>query len=250
MLTIVVSVKDSTVAARLGSAFHNTNLISCHTDQVYETAQRPGVAAIVFGPDALAKLGVGLLLGLRRLMPSLVLIAYLPNDRLLPQLAFELGKTGIDLLWIRDLDDHPAGLLRALEQALTKRLATETALHLTAAAPHLMAAGRWIAEPALKSLLLRAGKIKTARDLAYSLGMSLTRLRSALRGAGLPNPRRFLAWCRLLTAASLLQDENRTVESVALWLDYSSGPAFRNACRKLAHLRPTEIRKGGGLAFC
>jgi AraC-like DNA-binding protein len=248
MLTIVIAVQDSLAARKASSAFRDKTVVRCRVEDLSDETLRPGVAVVVFGPDAVARFGSAFFERLRKLLPSLVFAAYLPNNGLLPHLAFELGQAGIDLC-VRDIDDHPTVLRKRVEEALSKRFVAQAAISLAAAVPRLEHAGRGFSVSELESVLLRVNEMKTAGDLAYSLGMKLSHLRSTLRIAGLPNPRRFLAWCRIIIAARLLEDEARTVESVALWLDYASGPSFRNACRKLAHHTPTEIRKGGGLAY-
>jgi AraC-like DNA-binding protein len=200
------------------------------------------MVAIVVGPDDLTGLGAGALARVKRLAPTVLLVAYLPNDRCLPQLAFQLGHVGVDVLCIRDVDDQPAALREHVRQALSRMFVTQVASRVETAAPGLP-------PHVVESALLRIADVKRPRDLASSLEMSLPRLRSTLKVANLPSPRRFLLWCRLLLAARLLEDDARTVEAVASWLDYGSAPALRNACRKLLRSTPTVIRRGGGLAF-
>jgi len=47
-------------------------------------------------------------------------------------------------------------------------------------------------------------------------------------------------------AARLLEDPGRTIEQVALKLDFASGTALRNMFKRYTGLRTTEVRENGG----
>ena len=48
-------------------------------------------------------------------------------------------------------------------------------------------------------------------------------------------------------AARLLDDPGRTIEQVALKLDFPSGAALRNMFKRYTGLRTTEVRENGGV---
>lgn len=242
MLKIGCTMRDPVAIGRLTAAFATAELVPVSPDQLLTVAIRRGLLAVVIGADDVTRLGGGTLARIKRLAPTVLLIAYLSNDRRLPQMAFELGRIGVDVLCIRDVDDHPVRMREMVGRALSRLFITDVAVRVERTAPELPA---YVVE----SALLRIAEVKNARDLASSLEMSLPRLRSILRRASLPAPRRFLLWCKLLLAGRLLEDGARTVDAVARLLDYCSAPAFRNACRRLVRLTPTAIRRGGGLAF-
>jgi AraC-like DNA-binding protein len=54
-------------------------------------------------------------------------------------------------------------------------------------------------------------------------------------------------WTRLLVAASLLEDADRTVAVVAQKTGFTSEVLFRRALRRYLDLRPAELRDLGGL---
>jgi AraC-like DNA-binding protein len=84
-----------------------------------------------------------------------------------------------------------------------------------------------------------------ARDLARRLHLSeRTVLRWAER-AGLPAPRRLLAWMRILLAASLLDDPGRSVLSVAHACGYSSDSSLRRAMQDFLGTGPSALRREG-----
>jgi AraC-like DNA-binding protein len=64
--------------------------------------------------------------------------------------------------------------------------------------------------------------------------------------ADLPQPRRLLAWLRILLAADMLDDPGRTLAAVARACGYSSDTALRNTLRTFLGASPTELR---GQAF-
>jgi AraC-like DNA-binding protein len=83
-------------------------------------------------------------------------------------------------------------------------------------------------------------------DLAQALGITE---RTVLRWCGradLPQPRRLLAWLRILLAADMLDDPGRTLGAVARACGYSSDTALRNTLRTFLSASPTELR---GQAF-
>jgi hypothetical protein len=57
------------------------------------------------------------------------------------------------------------------------------------------------------------------------------------------------AWCRLLLVTRLLEEPGRTVESIALQLDYPSASALRNQVRRFLGMTLSEAAAQGGFAF-
>lgn len=87
-----------------------------------------------------------------------------------------------------------------------------------------------------------------ARELARRLHLSE---RSVLRWstrAGLPPPRRLLAWMRILLAASLLDDPGRSVLSVAHACGYASDSSLRRAMQDFLGTGPTALRREGAFS--
>lgn len=83
------------------------------------------------------------------------------------------------------------------------------------------------------------------RDLAQTLGLSRRTLLRWCGRAGLPPPRRLLAWMRVLLAAELLDDPGRTVLSVAQICGYSSDSGLRRITQKFLTASPSDLRSGG-----
>lgn len=102
------------------------------------------------------------------------------------------------------------------------------------------------------SLLMATAEVVSAgghaRDLARSLCVSRRTLYRWSVRAGLPPPRRLLAWMRVLLAAELLDDPGRTVSSVAYACGYSSDNALRTALTSFLAKTPTKLRREGAFA--
>jgi AraC-like DNA-binding protein len=84
-----------------------------------------------------------------------------------------------------------------------------------------------------------------ARYLARSLHVSRRTLSRWCVRAGLPAPRRLLAWMRILLAAEMLDDPRRKVSSIAYTCGYSSDNALRTALQAFLKTTPRALRKSG-----
>ena len=149
-----------------------------------------------------------------------------------------LGEWGVTDVICLDEDDTPEAVyrrLRAVEGRTLQALLQRTL-------PPMMS-GR------ARMLMMTAAEVVSVggkgRDLARRLHLSeRTVLRWAER-AGLPAPRRMLAWMRILLAAVLLDDPGRTVLSVAHACGYSSDSSLRRAMQDFLGTGPSALRKEG-----
>lgn len=82
------------------------------------------------------------------------------------------------------------------------------------------------------------------RDLAKALHITPRTLSRWCRKAGLPPPKRLLAWMRILLAAEFLDDPGRPVSAVALACGYAADSSLRLALRRFTGRHPTELRDG------
>ena len=103
-----------------------------------------------------------------------------------------------------------------------------------------------------RTLLMTAAEIVSmggrGRDLARALHLSERTVLRWSERAGLPPPRRLMAWMRILLAASLLDDPGRTVLSVAYACGYSSDSSLRRAMQDFLGTIPTTLRREGAFA--
>jgi AraC-like DNA-binding protein len=101
--------------------------------------------------------------------------------------------------------------------------------------------------PFLRYALEHSRRDMSVEDAAAAMGIHRKTLVDRLRAACLPSPRAIIGWARLLMAARLLDDPGRTVEQVALQLDFPSGTALRNKFKRYTGLRTSEVRENGGV---
>lgn len=100
-----------------------------------------------------------------------------------------------------------------------------------------------------KSILSAAASVATdgggGEDLARMLYVTPRTVTRWCRKAGLPPPRRLLAWMRILLATELLDDPGRTVSDVALSCGYAADSSLRLALKNFLQRTPTALREEG-----
>jgi AraC-like DNA-binding protein len=178
---------------------------------------------------------------LRRLYPRLVTVGYvtLRPDRVRD--VFDAGRAGLDGLIIADRDDAPVDLWAILEQAETRSVASGLRNALVNCDPTV--------RDAVLVAVTRAHENLTGDGLAELLSIPRRSLTKRLTNAGFPAPPRLLTWGRLIVAAQMLDDLNRSADAVSAALKFPSGSAFRNTCQRYVHATPTELRQRGGADY-
>ena len=149
-----------------------------------------------------------------------------------------MGEWGVTDIICLDEDDTPEAVYRRLRSVEGRTL---QALLDRTLPPLLSGRARMLMMSAAEVVSI-GGK---GRDLARRLHLSeRTVLRWAER-AGLPAPRRMLAWMRILLAAALLDDPGRSVLSVAHACGYSSDSSLRRAMQDFLGTGPSALRREG-----
>lgn len=151
-----------------------------------------------------------------------------------------LGKRGISEVILLGIEDTPAGIRRSLRLAQGRFL--KTLLQHTLP-PYISGRARVILMASAEAI--SGGGF--APDLARSLSVSTKTLARWCERAFLPPPRRLLAWIRILLAARLMEDAERTVSSVARACGYTSDTALRRALIDFLEMGPTPLRETGPL---
>jgi AraC-like DNA-binding protein len=178
----------------------------------------------------------------RRIFPSVPIIVCC---RLVPGAASEilaLARAGINALALRGFDDVGAALSSLIANAATDCDASGI---LSAIRPFLRAHE----VPIVEYCVLHARSKLTVTDVARALSLSRRTLSHRLETGRLHSAHSLIVWCRLLIAARLLQDSGRTVESIALSLQFGSAAAFRNMLRRRVGLSPVQLREQGGQPY-
>jgi AraC-like DNA-binding protein len=85
--------------------------------------------------------------------------------------------------------------------------------------------------------------VSTVRALARQLSVLPSTLMSRFFRAGLPAPKRYLAFARLVRAARLFENPGLSIANVANHLDYSSPQSFGRHVRTLMSMTALEFRR-------
>jgi AraC-like DNA-binding protein len=174
--------------------------------------------------------------------PRLAIVAYVSVTAERARHLFDAGRCGIDGLVVADADDTPHLFLAELERAASRSAA---GLVRRALRDDL----RPIVRDAVLAAVARAHERLTPERLARLVAVPRRVLTRRLLDAGFPPPHRLITWGRLIVAAHLLEDDERSADGVADALDFPSGSAFRNSCQRYLRATPQEIRAAGGAAF-
>ncbi len=85
----------------------------------------------------------------------------------------------------------------------------------------------------------------TVEQIAVNLGIHRRTLVARLASRGYPSPQALIGWCRLLLAAKLMEERGRTLDSIALQLDFCSVSGLVNQFRRYTSLGTRELRQRG-----
>ena len=172
--------------------------------------------------------------------PSVPIVMYLPMSAVVSGAVMEFAKAGVSQLVFQGVDDLKASLRSTVDAALDQVSAAALGVDLEPLIPSTIV-------PFLRYCLEHARRDITVEEVAAAMGVHRKTLVDRMKAAKLPSPRAMIGWCRLLMAARLLDDPGRTVEQVALKLDFPSGAALRNMFKRYTGLRTTEVRENGGV---
>jgi len=178
---------------------------------------------------------------IKRRLPRLTLIAYVEFSSERAYDLFDAGRQGMDGLILAGQTDTPRALLTLVERAESRSLATLVRQSLEGV-DHT-------ARDAMLIAVTRAHEGLTSESLARFLSLHRRTVSEHLTRAGFPSMQRLLTWGRLVVAAHMLEDPQRSAQRIARALDFPSGSAFRNTCQRYLHATPQEIRARGGASY-
>jgi AraC-like DNA-binding protein len=213
-------------------------------DRAAELAPRlvasTGVGAIVVEPRDDSGSSTAPLVGeLRGAFPRIPVLAYCDHRRDRSTDILALARAGVHELVFRGVDDVRPALGSALASAARHCTASQLLAQLRDTIPAE-------ALPFVAYCLEHAAEPLTVQGVAAALGVHRKTLVHRCAQARLPSPRTIIAWCRLVMAAHMLEDRGRSVEHVALALDFASGAALRNMLKRHTGFSARELRAAGG----
>jgi len=153
-----------------------------------------------------------------------------------------LGAAGVHGFFFRGIDAAGADIREMLRLADRERAADAVLRRISTFLPRRL---RVLFEYSTEYF----GGTRTIREVARLIGVSRRTLFRYCERERYPPPGEMLVWCRLFLAAYLLEDQGRTIESVALEIGLPSANALRNLLRYHADCTPTEVRRAGGLEW-
>jgi AraC-like DNA-binding protein len=240
---VAALVRDPVSRARLADALKNEASVRyCARLSEIEAMVEAGLTNLIV-VDHRDHDGSPTLPSVRRLryeFPSVPIVMYLPLSAAVSGAVLEYAKAGVSQLVFQGVDDVKSSLRTAMEAALDQMSAATLSIELESCIPATIG-------PFLRYCLEHARRDITVEEVAAAMGVHRKTLVDRLNAAHLPSPRAMIGWCRLLIAARALDDQGRTVEQVALKLDFPSGAALRNMFKRYTGLRTTEVRENGGV---
>lgn len=243
MATLAAMITDPRALQRLSAAVQGNHVvIHCASWDALEVAcQDEAVSLAIVDLFAEGKTHFDVIRRLKMRAERITLVAYVTIALERARDLFDAGRAGLDGLLIAGQDDTPAAFRSVLERAEARGVAQLIRPRVAQYAP--------LVRDAIMVAVTRAHLRLTGQRLAEICGVSKRQLLSGLDGAGCPPPQKLIAWGRLIVAAQMLEDGQRSADGVARALDFPSGSAFRNTCQRYVRATPQEIRAKGGAAW-
>jgi AraC-like DNA-binding protein len=199
-------------------------------------------AALIVEPrDCDGRSTAGIIKQLVAAYPALPIIGYCHAGYEHSRDILDLGVAGAHELLFHGIDDSGVALRGVLTSATQACAGSQV----------LSAIARDIPEallPMFEFCLAYPERATSVQTVAQVLGVHRKTLVNYCAQASLPPPGAVLAWCRLLLVGHFLETPGRTVEGIALRVEFASATALRNMLRRYTGLRPQEVRERGGLS--
>jgi AraC-like DNA-binding protein len=172
--------------------------------------------------------------------PALPIVAYCHAGYEHSREILELGVAGAHELLFHGIDDSGVALRGVLASATHACAATQVMRAIASDVPAVL-------QPLFEFCLAYPERATSVQAVAHVLGVHRKTLVNYCTQASLPPPGAILAWCRLLLVGHFLETPSRTVEGIALRVEFASATALRNMLRRYTGLRPQQVRERGGL---
>jgi AraC-like DNA-binding protein len=241
---VVALVLGSDERRRLGDAVRNRADVRFveRLDELLSTLrteEQPILAVLVEPRDRDDRQVAGAVRSLRQRLPSLPIIGYCRIGHEHSASIRELAVAGVHELVFRGVDDTGVMLRSVLSSAAHATVADAMLSELLPLVPAPL-------HPFIRFCLTSPQHAHSVGGVAGALGINRKTLVNYCARADLPSPGRLLSWCRLLLAAHYLATTTRTVERIALQLDFASDTALRNMIKRYTGMRAQELRHRDG----
>jgi AraC-like DNA-binding protein len=146
---------------------------------------------------------------------------------------------GVQEFIFEGVDDAGVALLSVLDSAQRAQIGERVAIALMHVLPPILGA--------FVRYVTSHPETQRVASVADALGYHRKTLVNHSAQAVAPPPQELLGWCRLSVAAELLRTTPRTIESIALQLEFPSDTALRNMMKRYTTLRASDVRARGGM---
>lgn len=242
-MTVAALVWEPTARARLQEALRGHAALRFCERQEELVALAANDLASVIVLDIRDRDNVSTLAIVRRIRdgyPSVPVVLYCALGPASSHDVLEFARAGVNDLVFRDVDDLRQPLRSAISAAQDHCSAKAILQELEPTIPPSVV-------PIMRYCLENARRGLTVAQVAEAMAVHRKTLVDRLSAVGFPSPSAMIAWCRLMVAARLLEDPARSIEQVALVLDFPSGTSMRNMVKRYTGLRPAEVRENGGM---
>jgi AraC-like DNA-binding protein len=203
------------------------------------TEEQPILALLVEPRDRDDRPVAGTVRSLRQRLPTKPIIGYCRIGYEHSASIRELAVAGVHELVFRGVDDSGVVLRSVLSSAAHTTAADAMLTELLPLIPEPL-------HPFIQFCLKSPQHAHSVGGVAGALGINRKTLVNYCARADLPSPGKLLSWSRLVLAAHYLATTTRTVEGIALQLDFASDTALRNMIKRYTGLRAQDLRHGDG----
>jgi len=240
---VVVLVRDRVALARVAAAFKPTEIRHVLTVEelsvsLRELAMRV-VGVLAEARDVRGEPTAPVLTTLMARHPTVPFLGYCGIGVAHTEELRELARAGVHELVFRDVDDKSTLLRSKLGRGIEACAAAHVLRRMSEELPEMLHG--MVAYCA--SFPRESHEIE---KVALALGVHRKTLVNWCQRAHAPPPSVLVTWVRLLLAVEILQSPGHTIERVAHSLEFPSGSAFRNLCRRYLGHRPAELRSSAG----
>jgi AraC-like DNA-binding protein len=172
--------------------------------------------------------------------PALPIVAYCHAGYEHSRDIVELATAGAHELLFHGIDDSGVALRGVLASATQACAAAQVMRDIRDDIPPVLV-------PLFEFCLAYPERATSVQAVAHVLGVHRKTLVNYCAQTSMPPPGAILAWCRLLLVGHFLETPARTVEGIALRVEFASATALRNMLRRYTGFRPQQVRERGGL---
>lgn len=174
--------------------------------------------------------------------PSHAVVAWCDRTSLTTRQLLDVAQAGVAEMVLRDVDDLRHVLGRILSSAAQRSHAHRIESRHTGRIPQPL-------RPIFRFALEQAHATTDVDQVASAFGITRQTLRNRFVQHRMPLPRTFLTWCRLLVAASLLEERGHTLDSVGFQLEFSSGHHLGTVLKRYVGTGVSEMRDSSVVAI-